>query len=182
MPDTHRQWLWCAVGDMPAPTCWLWLGVGAMPATHRLGFWSGVGDMPAPTGWGSGLVWCDMPATHRMCSVLLWVTCLTPTGCALVWCGLHASHPQAVLWFGVGDMPAPTRHDTSGRATASQLSPGPLGLSLAREYGCTLTPNQSSHLGIHKQRNDCWSIPRSLTVSYHFKISRRSAESGNYEA
>ena len=30
--------------------------------------------------------------------------------------------------------------------------------------------NRSSHLGIHKQTNACWSIPRSQTVFYHFKI------------
>ena len=30
--------------------------------------------------------------------------------------------------------------------------------------------NLSSHLGIHKQTNACWSIPRSQTVFYHFKI------------
>ena len=42
--------------------------------------------------------------------------------------------------------------------------------------------NRSSHLGIHKQTNACWSIPRSQTVFYQFKICRRSAESGNYEA
>ena len=41
--------------------------------------------------------------------------------------------------------------------------------------------NWSSHLGIHKQLNTCWSIPRSQTVFIHFKICRRSAESGNYE-
>ena len=32
--------------------------------------------------------------------------------------------------------------------------------------------NRSSHLGIHKQTNACWSIPRSQTVFYHFKICR----------
>ena len=42
-------------------------------------------------------------------------------------------------------------------------------------------PNQSSHLGIHKQTNACWSLPRFQTVFYHFKIFRSSAESGNYE-
>ena len=47
---------------------------------------------------------------------------------------------------------------------------------------CTSVNNRSSHLGIHKQTNACWSIPRSQTVFYHFKICRRSAESGNYEA
>ena len=36
-------------------------------------------------------------------------------------------------------------------------------------------PNRSSHLGIHKQTNACWSLPRSQMVFYHFK----SAESGN---
>ena len=46
----------------------------------------------------------------------------------------------------------------------------------------TLHTNWSSHLGIHKQTIACWSIPRSQTVYYHFKICRRSAESGNYEA
>ena len=38
--------------------------------------------------------------------------------------------------------------------------------------------NRSSHLGIHKQTNTYWSITRSETVFYHFKL----AESGNYEA
>ena len=36
-----------------------------------------------------------------------------------------------------------------------------------------ILPNRSSHLGIHKQRNACWSIPRSQTVLYHFKICRK---------
>ena len=36
-----------------------------------------------------------------------------------------------------------------------------------------LCPNRSSHLGIHKQTNDCWSIPRSQTVFYHFKTCRK---------
>ena len=34
-------------------------------------------------------------------------------------------------------------------------------------------PNQSSHLGIHKQTNACWSIPTSQTVFYHLKICRK---------
>ena len=42
--------------------------------------------------------------------------------------------------------------------------------------------NRSSHLGIHKQTNACWSIHRSQTVFIHFKISIKYAESGNYEA
>ena len=42
--------------------------------------------------------------------------------------------------------------------------------------------NRSSHLGIHKQTNTCWSIPISQTVFIHFKICRRSAKGGNYEA
>ena len=33
--------------------------------------------------------------------------------------------------------------------------------------------NQSSHLGIHKPTNACWSIPRSQTVFYHFKFCRK---------
>ena len=47
---------------------------------------------------------------------------------------------------------------------------------------CDVEYNRSSHLGIHKQTNACWSTPRSQTVFYHFKICRSSAESGNYEA
>ena len=42
--------------------------------------------------------------------------------------------------------------------------------------------NRSSHLGIHKQMNACWSISKSQTVFFHFKICIRYAESGNYEA
>ena len=42
--------------------------------------------------------------------------------------------------------------------------------------------NRSSHLGIHKQTNACWSIPRSQTMFIHFKICIRYAESGNYKA
>ena len=38
---------------------------------------------------------------------------------------------------------------------------------------CIFTPHRSSHLGIHKQTNACWSIPRSQTVFYHFKICRK---------
>jgi hypothetical protein len=33
--------------------------------------------------------------------------------------------------------------------------------------------NWSSHLGIHKQTNACWSITRSQTVFYHLKICRK---------
>ena len=36
----------------------------------------------------------------------------------------------------------------------------------------SLVSKQSSHLGIHKQTNACWSIPRSQTDFYHFKICR----------
>ena len=32
--------------------------------------------------------------------------------------------------------------------------------------------NRSTHLGIHKQTNACWSIPRSQTVFIHFKVCR----------
>ena len=42
--------------------------------------------------------------------------------------------------------------------------------------------DRSSHLGIHKQTNACWSIPRSQTVFIHYKICRRYAESWNFEA
>ena len=33
--------------------------------------------------------------------------------------------------------------------------------------------NRSCHLGIHKQINACWSIPRFQTVFYHWKICRK---------
>ena len=55
---------------------------------------------------GSSLGVGDMPAPTGWGSGLVWVTCQ-----------------------------APTRHESSGRATASQLSPGPLGLSLAETLG-----------------------------------------------
>ena len=40
-------------------------------------------------------------------------------------------------------------------------------------YRARPKPNWSSHLGIHKQTNACWSIPISQTVFYHFKICRK---------
>ena len=39
--------------------------------------------------------------------------------------------------------------------------------------GLLVKDNRSSHLGIHKQTNACWSIPRSQTVFYHFKIGKK---------
>ena len=33
--------------------------------------------------------------------------------------------------------------------------------------------NWSIHIGIHKQTNACWSLPRSQTVFYHFKVCRK---------
>ena len=39
--------------------------------------------------------------------------------------------------------------------------------------GTILYVNRSSHLGINKQTNAFWSIPRSQTVFHHFKICRR---------
>ena len=46
----------------------------------------------------------------------------------------------------------------------------------------SLIINQSSHLGMHKQTNAFWSIPRAQMFFYYLKICKRSAESENYEA
>ena len=42
--------------------------------------------------------------------------------------------------------------------------------------------NRSSQLGINKQTNACWSLPKSQTVFIHFKTCIRYAENGNCEA
>ena len=45
--------------------------------------------------------------------------------------------------------------------------------NMVADWDITKQGNRSSHLGIHKQTNACWSLPRSQTVFYHLKICRK---------
>ena len=58
-----------------------------------------------------------------------------------------------------------------GGGRGRMVFPGELTLVQAVSTACQ--PNRSSHLGIHKQANTCWSIPISQTVFYHFKHCRK---------
>ena len=80
--------------------------------------------------------------------------------------------PSWISWQDLGDNPDPGEDLGDPPESLERSTPRPR-LSPDGTAAYSPTGNQSNHLGIHKQTNACWSIPRSQTVFYYFKICRK---------